>query len=235
MAHAYSEQENLIIKHLPLVKKLVSRIDAGYNYDLDDMINIGVIGLMDAIKKYDKSKNVPFEAYASLRIRGAVLDELRRAGPVSRDRINKLNQYYATKEELEMKNQTSPSEEEICQEMGIDQEELSKIHETVHSLSNVSLESTIFTNDSSDMYLKDIIQDNSVESPEEVLLKKERKRLLKEAVEQLDEREQLILNLYYVEELTLREIAYILDISTPRVSQIHGKILIKLKDLLAKN
>ncbi|MGI6383474.1 MAG: sigma-70 family RNA polymerase sigma factor [Tissierellaceae bacterium] len=235
MAHAYSEQENLIIKHLPLVKKLVSRIDAGYNYDLDDMINIGVIGLMDAIKKYDKSKNVPFEAYASLRIRGAVLDELRRAGPVSRDRINKLNQYYATKEELEMKNQTSPSEEEICQEMGIDQEELSKIHETVHSLSNVSLESTIFTNDSSDMYLKDIIQDNSVESPEEVLLKNERKRLLKEAVEQLDEREQLILNLYYVEELTLREIAYILDISTPRVSQIHGKILIKLKDLLAKN
>ncbi len=235
MAHAYSEQENLIIKHLPLVKKLVSRIDAGYNYDLDDMINIGVIGLMDAIKKYDKSKNVPFEAYASLRIRGAVLDELRRAGPVSRDRINKLNQYYATKEELEMKNQTSPSEEEICQEMGIDQEELSKIHETVHGLSNVSLESTIFTNDSSDMYLKDIIQDNSVESPEEVLLKNERKRLLKEAVEQLDEREQLILNLYYVEELTLREIAYILDISTPRVSQIHGKILIKLKDLLAKN
>jgi len=235
MAHAYSEQENLIIKHLPLVKKLVSRIDAGYNYDLDDMINIGVIGLMDAIKKYDKSKNVPFEAYASLRIRGAVLDELRRAGPVSRDRINKLNQYYATKEELEMKNQTSPSEEEICQEMGIDQEELSKIHETVHSLSNVSLESTIFTNDSSDMYLKDIIQDNSVESPEEVLLKNERKRLLKEAVEQLDEREQLILNLYYLEELTLREIAYILDISTPRVSQIHGKILIKLKDLLAKN
>lgn len=235
MAYAYSEQENLIIKHLPLVKKLVSRIDAGYNYDLDDMINIGVIGLMDAIKKYDKSKNVPFEAYASLRIRGAVLDELRRAGPVSRDRINKLNQYYATKEELEMKNQTSPSEEEICQEMGIDQEELSKIHETVHSLSNVSLESTIFTNDSSDMYLKDIIQDNSVESPEEVLLKNERKRLLKEAVEQLDEREQLILNLYYVEELTLREIAYILDISTPRVSQIHGKILIKLKDLLAKN
>jgi RNA polymerase sigma factor for flagellar operon FliA len=85
------------------------------------------------------------------------------------------------------------------------------------------------------MYLKDIIQDNSVESPEEVLLKNERKRLLKEAVEQLDEREQLILNLYYVEELTLREIAYILDISTPRVSQIHGKILIKLKDLLAKN
>ena len=127
MAHAYSEQENLIIKHLPLVKKLVSRIDAGYNYDLDDMINIGVIGLMDAIKKYDKSKNVPFEAYASLRIRGAVLDELRRAGPVSKDRINKLNQYYATKEELEMKNQTSPSEEEICQEMGIDQEGIIKI------------------------------------------------------------------------------------------------------------
>ncbi len=232
MAYAYSEHENLIIKHLPLVKRLVSKMDVGYNYELDDLINIGVIGLMDAIKKYDKDKNVPFEAYATLRIRGAVLDELRRAGPVSRDRISKLNQYYQAKEELEKRNLRSADEEEIIEELGIDKKELSKIHETVHYLSNVSLETAIFSSDGSDMYLMDIIEDNNVETPEDIFIKGERKSMLKNAIVMLDEREQTILNLYYVEELTLKEIAYILDISTPRVSQIHGKILIKLRGLL---
>lgn len=233
MAYAYSEHENLIIKHLPLVKRLVSKMDSGYNYDLDDMINIGVIGLMDAIKKYDKDKNVPFEAYATLRIKGAVIDELRRAGPVSRDRINKLNQYYEAKEELEKRHLRTPDEDEILKELGIDKKELSKIHETVHCLSNVSLESTIFSSDGNDIYLKDVIEDDNIASPEEVLLKNERKKLLKSAIDTLDEREQIILNLYYVEELSLKEIAYILDISTPRVSQIHGKILVKLREKLS--
>ena len=114
MDYAYSNNDKLIIKHLPLVKRLVSKMDRGYDHDLDDLVNIGVIGLMDAIKKYDKDKNVPFEAYASLRIKGAVLDEMRRTGPVSRDRMNKLNQYYAAKEELANRNLETPSEDEIC-------------------------------------------------------------------------------------------------------------------------
>lgn len=233
MAYAYTEQENLIIKHLPLVERLVSRMDAGYSYDLGDLINIGVIGLMDAVKKYDKDKNVPFEAYATIRIKGAVLDEMRRAGPVSRERMNRLNQYYKAKTELTNKNMRAPSEEEICDELGIDKRGLSKIHETVHCLSNVSLESTIFSSDNNDIYLKDIIEDDSIESPEDVLLNNEKKQLLKSAISKLDEREQIILNLYYVEELSLKEIAYILDISIPRVSQIHGKILIKLREMLS--
>lgn len=232
MAYAYSDNESLIIKYLPLVKRLVSKMDSGYNYDLDDLINIGVIGLMDAINKYDKDKNVPFEAYATLRIRGAVLDELRRAGPVSRDRIYKLNRYYDAKKELENRNFRNPEEDEICEELGIDRKELSKIHETVHCLSNISLESIIFTSENNDIYLKDVIEDDKMESPEDVLLKNERKQMLKDAISKLGEREQLILNLYYVEELSLKEIAYILDISTPRVSQINGKILLKLRDML---
>lgn len=235
MDYAYSNNDKLIIKHLPLVKRLVSKMDRGYDHDLDDLVNIGVIGLMDAIKKYDKDKNVPFEAYASLRIKGAVLDEMRRTGPVSRDRMNKLNQYYAAKEELANRNLETPSEDEICEELGIDNKDLSKIHETVHQLSNISLESTIFSGEGSDMYLKDMIEDNKSELPEDVLLKNERKQLLKTAISKLNEREQIILNLYYVEELPLKDIAYTLDISIPRVSQIHGKTLIKLKELLEED
>lgn len=233
MAYEYTEQENLIIKYLPLVERLVSRMDGGYSYDLDDLINIGIIGLMDAIKKYDKDRNVPFEAYATIRIKGAVLDEMRRLGPVSRDRMDKLNKYYEVKTELSNRNLRTPDEEEICEELGIDKKELSKIYETVHCLSNVSLESTIFSSDSNDTYLKDIIEDDSIESPEDVLLKSERRQMLKSAISQLSEREQIILKLYYVEELYLKEIAYILDISIPRVSQIHGKILTKLRDILS--
>lgn len=232
MDYAYSDNEKLIMRHLPLVKRVVSRMDRGYDYDLDDLVSIGVIGLMDAIKKFDKGKNVPFEAYASLRIKGAVLDEMRRSGPVSRDRMGKLNKYYSAKEELTNRNLKTPSEEEICEELGIDASDLSKIHETVHHLSNVSLESTIFTGESSDVYLKDMIEDDSSQSPEDIILKNERKRMLKAAIGKLKEREQIILNLYYIEELPLKDIAYILDISTPRVSQIHGKTLIKLKELL---
>lgn len=232
MVYTELEYEKLIIKHLPMVKRLVSKMEAGYDYELDDLINIGVIGLMDAIKKYDKDKKVPFEAYATLRIRGTVFDEMRRTGPVSRGRMNKLNQYYSAKAKLTNESLKTPNEEEICEELGIDRKELAKIHETVHHLSGISLESTIFSSDSDDIYLKDMIQDNNSLSPEEEILKDERKLGLKNAISKLKEREQIILNLYYIEELTLKEIAYILDISVPRVSQIHGKILIKLKVLL---
>lgn len=234
MIYELSDQDNLIIKHLPLVKRVVSRIDSKNSiYDLEDLISIGVIGLMDAIKRYDYRKKVPFEAYASLRIRGAVIDELRKAGPVSRNRIDKLNQYYMVKEKLENQLMRTPSELEICKDMDIDNKELSNIHETVHYLANVSLESMIFSKDGNDTKLMDLIQDEDSISPEEYYTDGEKKRMLIEAIGKLDDREKTILNLYYVEELSMKEIAYILDISIPRVSQIHGKTLLKLRDLLS--
>lgn len=233
MIYELSDQDNLIIKHLPLVKKVVSRIDSKNSiYDLEDLVSIGVIGLMDAIKRYDYRKKVPFEAYASLRIRGAVIDELRKAGPVSRNRIDKLNQYYMAKEKLENQLMRTPSELEICKDMDIDSKELSNIHETVHCLANVSLESIIFSKDGNDTKLMDLIQDEASISPEEYYTNGEKKRILIEAIGKLEDREKTILNLYYVEELSMKEIAYILDISIPRVSQIHGKTLLKLRDLL---
>lgn len=233
---SYNDRDNLIIKHLPLVKNVVSRIDAGDSgYDSEDLVSIGVIGLMDAITKYDYSKNVPFEAYASIRIRGSVYDELRKSGPVSRDKIDKLNQYYLAKEDLERRLSRTPEESEICDELGIDQHQLSKLHETVNLLSRMSLETTIFSLEGNDIQLKDIIKDENTISPEDGIIEDERKKFLINAINQLKEREQIILNLYYVEELTFKEIAYTLDLSIPRVSQIHGKILMKLRELMRKD
>lgn len=236
MDYAYSDKDELIIKYLPLVKKVVGKIESSDNiHDMDDLISIGVIGLMDAINKFDPKKKVPFEAYASLRVRGAVIDELRKTGRVSRDKIDKLNQYYRAKEELERKNLSTPNEEEICQELGIDEKQLSKIHETVHYLSSYSLDSTLFVSENDEVSLMELIEDEDAVSPLDRLVEEERRVLLTKAIDSLQEREKTILNLYYVEELSLKEIGYILDISIPRVSQIHGKILLKLRSLMSED
>lgn len=233
MGYELSNQDDLIIKYLPLVKNVVGRIESkNHNFELDDLISIGVIGLMDALKRYDHRKKVPFEAYATFRIRGAVIDELRKSGPVSRDRMDKLNQYYMVKEELGNKLMHTPSELEICEELGIDEKQLYKLHETVHYLSGVSLESTIFSGDGQYTELIDMLEDGEGISPEEYILKDERKAILIKAIDNLSERERALLNLYYVEELSMKEIGYVLDISIPRVSQIHGKILLKLRELM---
>lgn len=233
MSYENYNRDELIIKYLPLVKKVVGKIEVRDScFDQDDLISVGVIGLMDAISKFDHSKNVPFEAYATLRIRGTVIDELRKSGRVSRDKIAKLNEYYLAKENLEKRLLRTPNESEVSQELGIDDKQLSKLHETVHFLSRISLDEVIFSAEGNDSPLSDLIKDENINSPEEEFINNEQKRSLMVAISSLKDREKTILNLYYVEELSLKEIAYILDISIPRVSQIHGKILIKLRGLI---
>ncbi len=231
---ARSDNNDMVIKYIPLVKRIVGRIETGEgDLDKDDLFSIGVIGLLDAIKKFDPSKAVPFEAYATLRIKGNIIDEMRKTGRVSRDRISKLNEYYGAKERLEQQLKRSPEEYQICEELGISEKELSKLHETVHYLSKVSFETTLFHKDGNEIQLSDLIKDEDADTPEEEFLRKERRNQLREAVKFLNEREQIILDLYYVQELTLKEIAYAMDISIPRVSQIHGKIILKLRELMA--
>lgn len=230
-----NDREKEIIKYLPLVEKIVNRIDVKRSeYDRDDLYNIGVIGLMDALEKFDKSKKVPFEGYAYIRIKGSIIDEIRKTAPVSRTRMGKLNEYYRAKEKLEATLMRTPTEKEICEELKIDEKALTKIHETVHNLASVSLEKVMFGDDGNSIELIDFLEDKHETGSEDTLLDKERQQLLTKNVSKLDKREQTILNLYYVEELSLKEIAYIFDISVPRVSQIHGKMILKLKESMRR-
>lgn len=233
MLYMADDKESLIIKYLPLVKSIVARMDSSNSgLDQDDLVSIGVIGLMDAIEKYDKDKNVPFEAYARIRIRGSIIDELRRQGPVSRNRMEKLNAYYKAKSDLENELLRSPTEKEICKKLEISLQDLSNIHETVHYLSGVSLETLIFSQEGSDTELIDMIPDEHSQNPTDKLEEEELRNILMKSIERLDEREKILLDLYYVEELTMKEIGYILDVSVPRVSQMHGQIVLKLRSLL---
>ena len=226
-------REEEIMKHLPLIDQVIYRISVkNIDYDYDDLFNIGVIGLMDALNKFNPSKKVPFESYAKLRIRGAIIDEIRKHSKISRYKIASLNEYYSARRELEQKQKREVSDLEVAKFMGITMEQLSTIHESMHNLASVSLEDTLFSNEEKSYSLLNTIHNHSEDSAEEKLLKEEQENILSRCILKLSERNQLILSLYYQEELTLKEIASVLDISIPRVSQIHGKILIELRKLI---
>lgn len=227
--------EEILIKYLPLVKKAARNVKVkSYEYDQDDFISMGFIGLMDAVKKFDPSKEVPFESYAYIRIRGSIIDAVRKNAPVPRSRLQKLNEYYKVKEILEQELKRQPTEREICLELDIDGGELKKLHETVHMLADISLDETLFSKESGSSTRMDFVEDELTPSPEETILNEELEQQLEEAVTHLKKREQTILQLIYKEELPLKDIAYIFDISIPRVSQIHGETIIKLREYMKK-
>lgn len=230
------DQEQAILEHLPLIKRVVRHLKVkSRDYEEEDLINIGVIGLMDAMNRYDSSKKVPFENYAYMRIKGTIIDEVRKTSKVPRSRMTRLNEFYKVKEDLIQKLKRTPTDKEICIEMDITQKQLQVVHETVHSLASISLDEVLFQDSDTDASLLDLLEDDEAQSAEETLIEKEQFAYLNQSVKQLTEREQTILQLIYVEELPLKEIAYIFDISVPRVSQIHGKSVIKLRELMGSD
>lgn len=225
--------EEEIIKYLPLVERVVNRISIKTTeYEQGDLFNIGVIGLMDALRKYDPKKKVPFEGYAAIRIKGAILDEVRKHAKISRYKMANVNQYYQAKQTLEQELKREATDTEICEKLAISSQQLSEIYESLHYLASVSLEDTLFSDKEDGATVKDMIQDTNAMTGETVLLENEQRTLLSQSIKKLPEREQIILSLYYKEELTLKEISEVLEISIARVSQLHGKIIGKLKQLI---
>lgn len=229
-----SSQEDMISKYLPLVKQIVDQMNIKnrHEFDRDDLISIGVLGLIDAIHRYDYEKNTSFGHYAKWRIRGTIIDELRKNGRVSRDRISRLKLLNEARNDLQQRLLREPTNKEICEHLAISAQEFHKIEGAIHDLAQYSLEELLFSGEERAFQLMDIIEDTKSKTPEEEVLEGEKEERLMEAIEKLDEREQTILNLYYKEELTLREIGEILSISLSRVSQIHGRILLKLRKIL---
>lgn len=227
------DREAEIIKYLPLVERVVQRLSIKTaDYEQGDLYNIGVIGLMDALHKFDASKKVPFESYAAIRIKGAIIDEVRKHAKISRYKMAAVNQFYQARQELEQLHKREATDTEISKKLGINRSQLADIYESLHFLASVSLEDTLFAYQEEGLTLKDMLSDQDAENVEETMLEAERKAALVTCIKRLGEREQLVLSLYYTEELTLKEIAEILEVSIPRVSQIHGKTIAKLRGLI---
>ena len=232
----YEQQPDLektIQKYLPLISKIVDQISLSHTqYEKEDMIHTGVLGLIDAFQRFDSQKGIPFQHYAKWRIKGTIIDEMRKNGRVSRDKMKKIKQYSQTQNDLRQQLMREPTDEEICRALSLSRQELYEIEDNIHYLSQYSLEDILFSGEGGEYERIEVLEDQNTQTPEERLLEKERKEKLVEAMGQLTEREQLILNLYYKEEMTLKEIAEVLGVSLSRVSQIHGKILLKLRSYL---
>jgi RNA polymerase sigma factor for flagellar operon FliA len=219
-------------KYAHLVKYVVDKIAAGLpkSVETEDLTNAAVIGLFDAMEKYDKSKGTKFETYAVWRIRGAVLDELRALDWASRTTRRKAKQVDRVCQQLDQKYGRAASENEIAREMKISTRDLSQLMGEVRRVSLLSLNQTISSEDDRELAgLAEVIEDVKSADPSQDVETEEAKDILLDSVNRLPEQERLVIALYYYEEMTLKEIGETLHISESRVSQIHTKAIGKLK------
>ncbi|MEG0307336.1 MAG: FliA/WhiG family RNA polymerase sigma factor [Clostridium sp.] len=228
-------REEIIRKNIPLVKYIASKIIIGKNkyMEYEDLISYGMIGLMDAINKYDDTKGMKFSTYAAIRINGSIIDEIRRNSPISKRAIDKLNKYNRAVEELRNKLFREPSDIEVAKRMEISLKELTDIQGYVNYISMMSLETILFGDDE-DMSLLNSIEDTNSPSPQKSLEEKELLEYLRKGLDGLKERDRLILNLYYFEKLTLKQIGQVLEVSESRVCQLHSRAIINLRKEIEK-
>lgn len=229
-------REDMILKYIPYVKYIASRLVSGKppGIEFDDLISFGIIGLIDAIEKFDSSKGIKFETYATLRIRGAIIDELRKISWIPKSAFSKLSALNKAREEFEMKFNKEPSDDEIAKAMDITVEEVRQIQTYVNYVSLVSLDEVFFNLDEDNLNLKNIIEDENSPQPDKIIEDNEQINMLSEAISMLPEKDKIILNLYYYEKLTLKEIGKILSISESRVSQIHSRAIVRLRENMKK-
>lgn len=232
---ANTERERLIMEYASLIKYIAQRIAARLpaNIELDDLISSGVIGLMDAIDKYDSSRDNKFKTYAEFRIRGAILDELRAQDWVPRSVREKAKQLERCYTKIEQEKGRQATEEEVCTELNISIEEYHEMLNQVRSVSLLSYED--FSNFSkADKRSLHSLGDSSGRSPtpfSEVSVAS-LKKTIAEAIQDLPEKQRLVLSLYYYEDLNLKEIGRVLDVTESRVSQLHTQAILRLKGRL---
>lgn len=224
-------REKLITEYAGLVKIVAGRMGMylGYTVEYDDLVGYGIFGLIDAIDKYELTKGVKFETYASLRIRGAILDQIRKMDWIPRTIRQKQKKLDSAMQELESRFGRTATNEELAAELDISVEELEELVSQTNLSSLVSLDE--YLEQGSEVRVEAGNQ-QKFEQPEQVVERQELKRLLAEAIDTLTEKEQRVIAFYYFEELTLKEISKILEVSESRVSQLHTKALRKMKERL---
>jgi RNA polymerase sigma factor for flagellar operon FliA len=223
-------REKIILEYAPLVKVVAGRLSMylGYNVEYEDLVSYGIFGLIDAIDKFDFLKDVKFETYASLRIRGAILDQIRKMDWIPRTIRQKQKKIDTVIRDIEIKYGRSATDEEIATGLGITGEEYLDWQSQMKITNIVSLNE--FLEQGSEVP-NEANQGRSTQfdSPEAVLERDELKKILVEALDLLTEKERKVIVLYYYEELTLKEISNILGVSESRISQLHTRALQKMR------
>lgn len=227
----------LIQKFMPVVQYHVQRIafTLPSSVPIDEIKSLALLGLYDAIEKYDYTRELKFETYASIRIRGAIIDGLRKDDYLSRGNREKVKKIEHAIEKIEQRLLRSPTIEEIAVEVKMDEDEVCAILAESAIGNLLSIDEVISDDSERKDSLVNILPNTQAQQPEESLIKNEMNEELARVIKEiLNEKEQLVVSLYYLEELTFTEIATVLSLTTSRVSQIHSKAIAKLRDVLKK-
>ena len=224
-----SLREKLILEYAPLVKLVAGRLNMylGSNVEFDDLVGYGIFGLIDAIDKFDAFKDVKFETYASLRIRGAILDQIRKMDWIPRTIRQKQKQIDKVMAEIQNAKGREATDEEIAEGLGISSDEYTDWQSQMKITGLVSLNEFLETG--SDIPNERGRVSVDFQQPEKVLEQDELKSMLIQALELLTEKEKTVITLYYYEEMTLKEISAVLEVSESRISQLHTRALTKMK------
>lgn len=227
-------REKLILEYAGLVKIVAGRLGMylGYTVEYDDLVGYGTFGLIDAIDKFDALKGVKFETYASLRIRGAILDQIRKMDWIPRTLRQKQKRLDAASQKLESELGRAVTEAELAKELEISVDELISWQNQMKITNLVSLDE--FMEQGTEGKMENITSAR-FEQPEKAVEKEELKKMLQEALQSLTENEKKVILFYYYEELTLKEISRILEVSESRISQLHTKGLQKMRKKLGDN
>lgn len=230
-----AEREQKLMGYLPLVKYIAGRIAIGLpkSVELDDLINAGVVGLIEAHANFDTSKGVKFESYASMRIRGSILDELRAIDWAPRSTRAKSREMERSISALQNTLGRSPSEQEIAENLDVSIDDLYKLLDDLSSTTLLSLDELTYGSD----YDKPVALVDTLKSQENTdaltdLEREEMRNMLVDSIGLLTDQERLVIALYYYEELTLKEIGQVMELSESRVSQIHTKAVLSLRGKL---
>lgn len=227
-------QEKIIIEYAGLVKLVAGRLSMylGYNVEYDDLVGYGTFGLIDAIDKFDYKKGYKFETYASLRIRGAILDQIRKMDWIPRSIRQKQRKIDLAYHSLEAKYGQSVNDEDLAKELDITVDELETWQCQTKITNIISLDE--FMEQGSETKMEQYLA-TTFDQPERIVERQELKELLTRTLDTLTEKEKKVIILYYYEDLTLKEISRILEVSESRISQLHTKALQKMKTKLGMN
>ena len=222
-------RNSIISKSMPLIRSIIGKISRPDQplTQLEDLESAGIYGLLQAMDSYDCDRNIQFNTFAYYRIRGNIVDYLRSIDQLPR---KQRKSYGEVQRVIDQKSQIlgrEPLDEEVAEELNMDLEDYHKLLSNVQQRSVLSLDSPAYDDDSYSLY--ELQEDPDSETPDQDLVKTERTQALKKKIGTLKERERLILMLYYYEDMTMSEIALLLELTEARISQIVGKILIKLK------
>ncbi len=228
-----SVREQLIIEYVSLVKLVAGRlaIYLGSNVEYDDLVSYGIFGLIDAIDKFDYGKGIKFETYASLRIRGSILDQIRKMDWIPRSVRQKQKSITEASKKLEAMCGPNYSDEDMARELGISTEEYDVWMQQTNVTNISSLDD--FMEQGNDVKAS-VYNENGI-NPENRALKEELKVQLSEALSLLTEKEKKVVLLYYYEDLTLKEISRVMEVSESRISQLHSKALTKMRRSMNEN